>query len=295
MQTQDLIEIQKDSTYTFTHFIESKNQPIIPSTANIIITNSGGISILTSTAMTIDGTTGVCTYAWDSTGQDVAMNYIVTYELDSYNPVVRLFDIMLYPFINNVTDYDLFNEYKGLKTNDYEDSSNAQSGTTTTIVDINRAEKDDTWNGGQVEIYQNQQVYTRTVADYVLSTNTVTFSPAVPDAVTTESYTIRQSYQNSINSAGSKVQLYFKTLEKRAYLVMDSYTLKQLIIYEVLKQYFFHLIKDDSDEYSIKYKHYVSMYQTQLESLKLVYDENADGVIQDDEVDATVGKVEWFR
>lgn len=294
METQDLIEVRKDSTYTFTHFIESQNNLIVPSTATIVITDSAGTSLLSSTAMTISAA-GVCTYAWDSSGVDVGMNYLVTYQLDSYEPVIRLFDIMCYPFVNNVTDSDLFAEYRGLKSNSYENSGIAQSGSTTTLVDVNRAEKDNHWKGGQIEIYQGQSVLVLDIVSSVQSTNTITFTPTLSTAVTTENYTIRQSYQEDINTAGKKVQLYFKSLEKRAYLVIDSYTLKQLIIYEVMKQYFFENIKANDDEQSIKYNHYATMYKSTLESLKLVYDNDSDGVIDDGEEDDTTGKIVMFR
>ena len=295
MQTQTLIEIEKDSTYTFTHFVESSNLPIVPSTATIIVMESNGTELLASTAMTIDGTTGVCTYAWDSTGNDVGMNYIVKYDLSDQNPVVRLFDIMLYPFVNNVTDDDLFSEYRGLKSNTYEDTGTAQSGSTTTLVDNNRAEADDHWNGGSIEIYQGQKVYTREITDFVQSTGTITFTPAMTVALTTEDYTLRQSYQEDIDRAGTVVQLQFKSLEKRAYLVIDSYTLKRLITYEVLKQYFFELMKAEGDEFDIKYNHYAKKYQTEMESLKMVYDADESGTVDDDEVDQTVGKMVWYR
>ena len=182
-----------------------------------------------------------------------------------------------------------------MKSNIYEDSSIAQSGTTTTLVDFNRAEKDDHWKGGEIEIYQGQEIYVRKITGSTLSTTTITFTPAIPVATTTESYTIRQSYQEEINTAGRKVQLYFKSLEKRAYLVIDSYTLKQLIIYEVLKQYFFQNIKTNDDEQSIKYEKYSNDYKSTLESLKLVYDNDNDGLIDDGEEDDTTGKVVWFR
>lgn len=295
MQTQDLIEVRKDSTFTFTHFIESKNQPIIPSTAYITIMDSAGTVLLNQTAMSIDGTTGVCTYAWDSTGNDAGFNYQVKYELDSYDPVIRLFDIMLYPFINNVTDDDLFAEYKGLKSGEYEASGEAQSGSGTTLVDVNRAEADDYWNGGRLEIYQGQDVFIREITDFVLATSTLTFTPAMTTAITTEKYRLRKSFQEDINSAGRTVQLYFKTLEKRAYLVIDSYTLKRLIIYEFFKQYFFELMKKTDDEYGIKFTYYQNKYDTELRSLKLVYDENKDGIIDDNETKNTTGQTRWYR
>ncbi len=295
MITQDLIEVLKDSTFTFTHFIESKNLPVVPSTAFITILDSSGGELLAKTAMTINGTTGVCTYAWASTGKEVGFNYMAKYELDSLDPVIRLFDIMLYPFINNVTDDDLFAEYKGLKSGDYDSSGTAQSGTTTTLVDINRAEADDYWNGGRIELYVGQDVFIREITDFVLLTNTLTFTPALAAAVTTEKYTMRNSYQIDINFAGKNVQLYFKTLNKRAYLVIDSYTLKRLIIFEFFKQYFFELIKKEDDEYFLKHKHYAKKYDTEIRSLKLVYDEDRDGASDPDEEGSTTGATRWYR
>jgi hypothetical protein len=277
MQTQDIIEVRYGSTYTFTYFKEQNNTIITPSTAKISIYDLDGTLIVNEASMTI--TSGVCTYVWNSSGYEVGMNYKVMYTISGYNPVVRLFDIVKYPFINDVTDDDLFIEYEALRSNMFEDSSLSQSGTTTTLVDLNRTEANDHWNGGSIEIYQGQLVYQRKVTDFVLSTNTVTFTPALPSAVTTNSYTIRQSYQDDINNAARKLQLHFRSLEKRAYLVIDNYMLKDLIVFEVLKKYFFGNIKQDGDEYSIKYKHYAAMYNSTLESLKLVYDENNDGEI----------------
>ena len=295
MKTQDLIEVRKGSTYTFTHFIEYQNEPIIPTTATIIITDSAGNSILASTAMTINATTGICTYAWDSTGYDVGVNYLVTYSLNDQEPVLRIFDIMLYPFVNNVTDDDLFSEYRGLKDNNYEVSSKSQSGTVNTLVDINRSEKTDHWDGGIIQVFQAGNTLKRDITSYDLTTSTVGFSPDLPEAITTESYIMRQSYQEAITRAGNNVQLYFKKLEKRAYLVMDNYALNRLIVFEVLKQYFFGLIKNSEDEYTIKFNHYSEKYQSEIQSLKLVYDENKSGTVDDGEEDSTTGKVVMFR
>jgi hypothetical protein len=292
MQTQDLIEVQKDSTYTFTYFKESQNTLVPLSSATIKITDSAGNVLQDTINMTISS--DVATYAWDSTGNDAGLNYQVIFTINS-EPIVRLFDIMLYPFRNDVTDDDVINEYKSIKNEQSEASGTSQSGTTTTLVDLNRGELNDHWNGGEIQIYQNQSVFTRTVTDFVLSTNTITFSPALETAVSTDDYTIRTSFQDEIDRAGKNVQLHFRALEKRAYLVLDNYTLKRLIVFEVLKQYFFGNIKDDTDEFSIKYTHYADRYKTEMESLKLVYDEDGSGTIDDDETDNAVGQPTWYR
>ena len=91
MITNDIIEIQKDSTYTFSVFKENKNISIIPSTAFIIILDSFGSELLASTAMTINATTGLCTYNWNSTGNEVGLNYIVKFNIDSDKSLYLIF------------------------------------------------------------------------------------------------------------------------------------------------------------------------------------------------------------
>lgn len=295
MVTKDLIEIRAESTYTFTHFLEDKNQAVVPSNAYITILDSGADEILAQTAMTIDGTTGVCTYAWDSTGQDVGMNYQVKYELDSYAIVIRLFDIFLYPFVNNITDDDLITEYKGIRSGIYEYSGKIESGTINTLIDPNRNELDDYWNGGLLLIFKDQTILERKITDWVLSTNTYTFSPNIDIAINNGDYTVRKSFQTDILNAGYEVQLDFKKLEKRASLIIDSYTCKRLIIYKFFEKYFFELSKTTEDEYYLKYSYYSKKYMTERVSLRLVYDKNEDGIIDDDEVNATVGQIRWYR
>lgn len=295
MKTQSIIEVQKNSTYTFEHFIESKNTAIIPSTANITIMDKSGTEILASTAMTINGTSGLCTYDWDSTGNDTGFNYQVKFELDSYDPVIRLFDIVLYPFVNNVTDSDLILENRSLETSYAEVSGSATGGTTSTIVDAKRFEADDYYNGGVITIYKDNDVYERTITDYVSSTKTFTFTPVLDFTPTDEEYTARTSFQDGIDLAGTKVQLYFRKLEKRASLIMDSYTCKQLIIYKFFENYYFTLMKEEGDEFSIKHSYYQRLYQTEMESLNLVYDINGDGSITEAEEDRNIGQIRWYR
>lgn len=295
MITNNYIEIQKDSTYTFTIFKENQNTSVIPSTALITITDSAGTQLLASTAMTINATTGVCTYAWDSTGVATGLNYIVKYNLDSDNTITRLFDIYLYPFTNLVTDDDLLLEYEDIKTGAWEASNTSQSGSTSTLVDNNRYEDDNYWKGGIIEIYQDNKSYVRQVISFVSSTNTITFSPVLDVAILTDKYIIRKSYQSQITYAGNKVCLDYKKINKRASLIIDSNTVKYLIIYKFFSEFFFKLIKSSEDEYSIKYDYYSNKYKTEFESLSLVYDADGDSVIDDGEENEKIGQIKWYR
>ena len=70
-------------------------------------------------------------------------------------------------------------------------SQTADSGTTTTLVDAARTEADDHWNGSLLVFTTGaNDGYTAIVTDFDAATNTITFTPAVPTAVTTEFYTL---------------------------------------------------------------------------------------------------------
>lgn len=294
MITNDLIEIQKDSTYTFTYFKEDKNISVIPAVALISLLDTSGNAIITDQIMAIDGVTGECTYSWDSTNYDSDINYQVKYTIDSEN-IIRFFDIYLYPFQNDVTDSDLFLENNIIQNDVWEIVGKSTSGTVNTIVDTNIEREDDFFNGGIIEIYQNKEIQIRKITDYVNSTNTITFSPNLVVAVATDQYTARQSYQDQITYAGNIVQLDYKKINKRAYLVIDHNQLKYLIIYKFFENFFRKLVKEIDDEFDIQYKYYAGKYSSEFQSLSLIYDENKDGVIDDGEVDTKVGQVKWYR
>lgn len=67
----------------------------------------------------------------------------------------------------------------------------SDSGTTTTLVDAALTEADDRWNGGLLIFTSGtNNGYTAVITDYDLASTTITFTPATPNAVTTEQYTI---------------------------------------------------------------------------------------------------------
>ena len=295
MKTNDFIEVELDSTHTFSYFKEKNNKIVIPSTATISIIDTAANEIITDQSMTIDGATGVVTYAWDSEGYGVGKNYQVIYKIDSRLPVVRFFDIYKYPFVIDVTDDDLIDENSAIKKGGWQLSGKSQSGTTLTIVDGDAIGNNDTWDGGLIEIFQDQNVETRKVSGFATGTGTFTFAPALQTAASTNEYIVRKSFQEKINIAGIKVQKDFKALNKRAYLVIDHLQVKWLIIYKFFQDYFGNLVKELDDEYDIQHEKYAKLYKNEFQSLSLVYDENADSIIDDNEVNKKVGAVRWLR
>jgi hypothetical protein len=80
---------------------------------------------------------------------------------------------------------NLVRTYNGYTT------GNADSGTTTTLVDNALTQADDYWNGQFLLFRDGSNVgIARMITDFDAATDTITFSPAVPNAVTTEGYVI---------------------------------------------------------------------------------------------------------
>ena len=295
------LEIKQDSTHTFTFpddVFESSywqsNQKTVITSATIEITDALDDEIQAVTNMTISGDTYSATYNWDSTDEDIKENYIVKFVINGvcYN---RFFDIYLYPFQNTVTDDDLFAKDSSLKEYVHKKSGKADSGTITTLVDSNRIEDDNFFNGGVIEIYFNEKIEKRNVADFVSSTNTITFTPAVYTSVSEGiGYSLRESFQNEINEAGKEVQLRFRQMNRRAYLLIDHTQVKELIVFKTLANYWHHKVKSIDDEYHIKYNYYFQKYESLFTNTVWKYDTNADGTITDDEANELT-QINWKR
>ncbi len=81
----------------------------------------------------------------------------------------------------------------------------ADSGSTTTIVDAARSEADDRWNGSMIVITSGASAgQARIITEFVASTDTITFAPAVTTNLGTETYVI-------IPQAGVDVQSWLGT------------------------------------------------------------------------------------
>lgn len=62
-------------------------------------------------------------------------------------------------------------------------SGTADSGSTSTLVDSALTQADDYWNNGRITITKSGKVYNRRIADFVASTDTLTFDVELPVAV----------------------------------------------------------------------------------------------------------------
>lgn len=284
------LEIREDSSYTFTFSRTVDNALKGMTSASLLIYDSSGSVYQSSTAMTVSSNvaTKAINFATDPTGLTYSKdrNYKVEYRVVWADTTVeyfaQFFDIVMYPFANLVTDQDLMDENRMIENGIQEEGGTASSGSTTTLVDLNRIESDDFWNGGKLFILPTDdtgKISEHTVTDFVKSTGTLTFTPALSGGVTTQSYTLRRSYQAQINQAGNIVRDDIAAQGKKAYLMVDSTQVNRLIVCKCLERYFQQIRKADGDQYDLQFKYYKEEYDKLFNSIPLLYDTDEDGSI----------------
>jgi len=288
------LEVKKDSTHTF-NFPEdvfdslkiSKNQKVAISSAKITILTGEGGEVLEEKSMTVAADTYSASYAWDSTDQAVDINYIVKFEVDG-TIYQRFFDIYYFPFVNTVTDDDLFAKDKIIKKNSWRVSGKADDGSVTTLKDSNRTEEDDFFDGGIIELYYDDKIEIRDIISFSNSLNEITFLPAVSEAVSQDlGYSARESFQDIINTAADETQKRFNQIKRRAYLLIDHSQIKDAIIYKALANIWRQKIKEKDDEYDIQYQHYLGEYNSYFSNTLWKYDSDYSGTIESDEESET--------
>lgn len=287
------LEIRLDSQYTFTYEKIRSDLPQLITEATITIYNSAGEEMLAETEMSV--AINVATYNVDFSVDptdlewELGENYKVVYDIDG-ETIVYFFSIVNYPFVNPVNDQDLITENPIVKRGTWEVKGQADSGTTDTIIDTERTEVNEYWYGGIIDILpldDADQVTSHRVTDYDSTINTITFEPAYSATITTQNYVLRRSYQSQIDLAGEKVVEDLNKNAKRAYLLIDSTQCKRLVVYKFFETYFQALRETEGDKNDLQFRYYSDKYSTELNSLKVDYDEDEDGDITDDEKGAS--------
>lgn len=295
------LEVRIDSQYTFTYEKIRSDLPQLITDATIAIYNSNGDEMLAETTMSV--AINVATYNVDFSVDptdlewELGENYKVVYTIDG-EVIVYFFSIVNYPFVNPVTDQDLITENPIVKKGTWEVKGQADSGTTDTIIDTERTEVNEYWYGGIIEILpldDSNQITSHRVTDYDATVNTITFSPARSSSITTENYVLRRSYQSQIDLAGEKVVEDLNKNAKRAYLLIDSTQCKRLVVYKFFETYFQALRDAEGDKNDLQFKYYAEKYASELNNLKVDYDENEDGDISEEEKGASNFVVEIVR
>ncbi len=287
------IEVKKDdTTHTFTFTKIENGLAVTISTATIVLLSPTKQIQVASTAMTISS--NVATFINDFSATPTAgtygidRNYQVLMTIDGVEHL-SLYDIVKYPFINNVTMDDLRNENeaglvgKGLRT-----KGTADSGTTTTLIDTAELVGTKSLLGGQLEVYTtsaSQQTHRATITAHNTGTGELTFTPAIDDAVTTNKYNATGSFDNDIILAGDKVQEALWKKDLRSYLILDNTQVNRMIVYKFFEMLFGKNRRaiSETDVDHVNYLYYKDLYDGELNGLPLHYDRDQNDAISDSE------------
>ena len=283
------LEVKQGSTnfiFSFTNYVNDVESNI--STADIVIQNNAGTELVSSTSMTISGATATYTLnASNTTNYPIDRNFKAILTIDGIDRV-RLFDVVKYPFVNEVNIDSLRKENRSaLELAGFKYDGDSESGTTSTLIDSSLIGQD-TFAGGEITIYpldNNVRAESFTVTDFNDSTGEITFSPARSTAITSERFTIRRSFKEDIERASVIVQSDLWKKNKRAYLILDNTQINNMIIYKFFERMFGKkkTTNNDDDSNYVQYIYYKDLYMSEFEGLPLVYDLNENGHIDDNE------------
>jgi hypothetical protein len=283
------IEIKDDSTYTFTFTKIVNGLPSDITSATIALFSPSGSGYLAAVAMDIASNvaTKEIDFSDDAGGAwSLDQNYKAVMIIDGVT-YVRLFDVVRYPFVNEVTQVDLENENagaligKGLRV-----SGKASAGTVGTLTD-SRLIGIGSLKGGQLEIFSNFSTiasHNAQITAHDTTTGVLTFTPVRVAAVSTENYSASSSFDNQIEQAGEIVCEQLWMQERRPYLIIDNSQVKRMIIYKFFSRLFAQnrrsMREEDVDH--VNYLYYDDLYM-KMWKLPLRYDRTNDGNIAKDE------------
>lgn len=295
------LEIREDSQYTFTHVEVRNDLPWNITTATLSIYGYDGVKIVDSVAMSVTSNTASYNVNFSvdisSTEWSRSQNYRAEFNIDGVY-YQRFFDIVRSPFICRVVDRDLIEEDSSLQDGRMEQAGQADSGTTTTIIDTERREPEQYWYGGKIRIIplvDSDQVTEHQITNFDNDTNELTFEPARSLAITTENYIIRRSYQSSIDASAEIVKEDLWRNGKRAHLLLDSSQINRLVIYKFFERYWQVKREATDDSADLKFKHYEQKYKDTIGGLVAIMDADDDGIIDEDEARTQVSVTEIIR
>lgn len=287
------LEVKEDDSsydFTFTKYVNDTQTNI--TTATISIKNPAGTEFVASTSMSGTGSPTV-TYTVDFSSDPSAGTWKVDRHYQAIMVIdgvthIRLFDIVKFPFVNEVNIDHLRDENRdALDRIGYLVDGDAVSGTTTTLVDGTKT-GEDTFLGGEIEIYPadpDERSTFHTITAFDDGTGTFTFSPARGTAVGTNRYTARRSFAEDIQRSSDLVKNQLWKKDQRAYLILDNTQVNNMVIYKFFERAFARRRKQISDDNSdhVQYMYYRDLYNSEFDGLPLMYDIDNDGLIQDDE------------
>lgn len=291
----------EDKTDTVRLTVYQDNRAVVPSSAAIVLKKPDGSALQASAVATVNATTGEMTYSLTATHTaDKDLDYRATwsYVVDTVTYIEeQLFDVVLSRLSIPITDDDLFSELDSLRQTNPQEIGTATAGAAGTLTDTARKEADDFWTGGTIEIVEGTgEGQKRDISDFVQSTGVVSVSVNWTTNPSTDSvYRITKSYTNKIISCFEKLEQMFYDKGSRHELIMESSQIRITLIYLTIHFIALDLRKELDDKWDLIVKDYWTKFQDAFSNLKLSYDTDESGTIDDEESQFGVNQVRIFR
>ena len=275
-------QLERDSTTDYIGVtVWDHNQRVVPTAATVSIYD--GANALVSAATATIAADGAVTYIPGTTVTEDAEENLKaewTLTIDSAaRKVVQLFDVVNFKLFPMVSDEDLISECAQLQTEGYRAYGTADSGTTTTLVDIELMEyRDNHWEGGTLEILGGTNSGTkRVVASSVKATGTVTVSSAFSSAIdSTSKFMLRRTYQREIDRAWDDLMERIISKGNRPALIMNSESLKPTHIMWALEKICRDLSTTQDDIWWARSEYYSQRAAAWWNQLVFLYDSDED-------------------
>lgn len=281
-------QLETDSTTdSLSITVWDHNRKEIPSVATIDIYD-GSTQLVSGASATI-ATDGTCSYTPGTTvTDDYEENLKAAWNLTIDGGVqkhIQLFDVVNFKLYPQITDEDLISECSQLQDGRYLHYGTADSGTTTTLVDIELMEyKDDHWKGGTLEIVDGTNSGSKEVVSaFDRTTGTVTVSSAFGSAIdSTSKYVVRRTFQREIDRAWDDMMAMVLQKGYRPALIMNSEELTPSHIAFALSKVCRDLSIQQDDVWWARAEFYEERFNVLWNAMVFKYDSDEDQLADDE-------------
>ncbi|MDD5355948.1 MAG: hypothetical protein PHY56_05400 [Candidatus Omnitrophica bacterium] len=269
--------------------IYQSNRALIPTSAKITLYKPSGSELQAQADASVDATTGEMTYALTATHTaDNDENYKAVWEY-IYNGTTyyetQLFDVVLSILSIPITDDDIYDELESLRKVNMQATALATAGAAGTLTDTKRREADDYWKGGTIDIIAGTGIgQKRDITGFTQSTGVFDITPdwaTNPD--TTSMYLAVKSFSNKIQQSFKKLETMLYDKGKRCDLILESSQIEVPLLYLTIHFICLDLMDEIDDKWERLAKNYWEKFQNAFNNMKLDYDEDESGSIDESE------------
>ncbi len=269
--------------------VYDNNRATIPTSGTVTLYNPDGSSLQTAAAVTVNSTTGEMTYSLTAThtaAEDLNYKAVWAYVVSGTTYYqTQLFDVVLSLLAIPITDEDLYNELETLRQANFQASALATGGASGTLIDTKRREADSYWKGGTLSIIAGTGIgQSRDITGFTQSTGVFTITPnwgTTPD--TTSVYLAVKSFTKKIQAAFDSICTMLYNKGKRDSLILESSQIAQPLTYLTIHLIALDLMDEDNDKWTRIATIYQDKFDKAFNNMKLDYDEDESGSIDDEE------------